>query len=415
MAGKSGDAQPFFGPRADTRLRPGDLEYLSVVQGAQVVERAPAAMWAIWLMLAALVAGLAWASVAQVDIITKAKARVIPDGKEQIIASLEGGILREMLVREGQTVEAGQELALLDPTRFEAQQAEGQTKRIALLGTRARLEAEANGRPLRFPDELKAHPQIIDGETESFQARQRALAEAVEITRKSGALLAKELAVAEQMSAKGLMSEVEVMRVRRQVNDLNLQVQERVNRFRQDASAELVRVRTELSLLDEQIVVREDALRRTALKSPVKGIVRSIKANTVGGVVTPGSTVMEILPLGPRVLIEARVPTSEIGFVKVGQPAEIKLSAYDYTVFGILHGTVVSISPDALGDPDRGGEAMYYRTLVRADHSTLQARGQPLPVLPGMAGSAEIRTGQRTVLGFLLRPMLKTSEAFRER
>ena len=224
--------------------------------------------------------------------------------------------------------------------------------------------------------------------------------------------------MAETMSAKGLMSEVEVMRVRRQLNDLQLQTQERINRYRQDAVTELTRVRTELAMLEEQMVVRDDALRRTTLVSPVKGVVKSIKANTVGGVIGPGAPVMELLPIGPRVLVEARIKPADIGFVRTGQDVQIKLSSYEYTIYGGLHGTVVSISPDAMGDPDRAAlpEGTWYRAMVRADLSTLSpGSDKPLSVLPGMTGQVEIRTGRRSVLGFLLRPMMKSQEAFRER
>jgi adhesin transport system membrane fusion protein len=397
-------------------LRPGDIHFLSAVRGAQVMEAAPAAMWAVYLMLAAVAAAVAWASIAQVDIIAKATARVVPDGREQVIASLEGGILRELMVREGQQVREGQDLALLDPTRFEAQQAEGHAKRLALRGSIARLTAEASGRPLQFPADVAKAQSVVDGESESYQARQRALNEAVEINRRSTGLLQRELGVAEAMSAKGLMSEVEVMRVRRQVNDMNLQTQERINRFRQEASAELVKVRTELSMLEEQMVVRDDVLKRTTLTSPVRGVVKTIKANTLGGVVAPGAPLMEIMPIGSRVLVEARVTPADIGFVKVGQAVEIKLSSYEYTVYGGLKGTVQSISPDAVGDHHRpGGEGTYYRALIRAERSTLKAGNKPLAVLPGMTGAVEIRTGQRSILGFVLRPMLKSTEAFRER
>jgi adhesin transport system membrane fusion protein len=389
------------------------------VAGAQVLEPAPAAMYAVYLMLLALVVALGWASVAQVDIVAKANGRVVPDGREQVIASLEGGILRELLVREGEQVSKGQSLALLDPTRVEAQQAEGQAKRLSLRGTLARLQAEAAAKPLDFPQELPA--EVIQGETESYDARHRALNDAVDTNRRSMALLARELAVAEGMAAKGLMSEVEVMRVRRQINELSLQTQERINRFRQDASSELVRVRTELSMIEEQMVVRDDALRRSTLVSPVRGIVKQVRISTLGGVVAPGAPVMEILPLGEKVLVEARIRPADIGFVKVGQAVEIKLSAYEYTVYGSLKGVVQSISPDALGDPDRAAatDGTWYRALVRAEGGTLRdSRGKddkPLQVLPGMTGSVEIRTGERSVLGFLLRPMLKTTEAFRER
>ena len=403
--------------RSSLGLRPGDVAYIPPVQGAHVLEPAPAAMWAVYLMLAALAAAITWASVAQVDIVARANARVVPDGREQLIASLEGGILRELLVREGQQVQEGQDLALLDPTRFEAQQAEGQARRVALRGSMARLQAESTGRPLSFPEDVQQAKAVVEGETESYQARQRALNEALEINRRSLGLLQRELGVAEAMAAKGLMSEVEVMRVRRQVNELNLQSQERLNRFRQEASADLVRVRTELSLLEEQMVVRDDALRRTTLKSPVRGIVKTIKANTVGGVVGPGAALMEIVPIGSRILVEARIKPADIGFVKVGQEVTVKLSAYEYTVYGGLKGTVQQLSPDALGDPDRGAaaDATYYRALIRCDRSQLKAGGKLLAVLPGMTGTVDIRTGQRSVLGFVLRPMMKSQEAFRER
>jgi adhesin transport system membrane fusion protein len=405
----------FFNRPSASALRPGDMPFVSPVASAQVVEPAPAAMWAVYLLLAALAVAVAWASVAQVDIVAKASARVVPDGREQVIASLEGGILRELLVREGQQVTPGQILALLDPTRAEAQQAEGQAKRLALKGTLARLQAEAGGKPLRFAAGVPA--EVVQGETESYDARHRALAEAVETNRRSIALLGRELVVAESMAAKGLMSEVEVMRVRRQVNDLNLQTQERVNRFRQDASSELVRVRTELSMMEEQMVVRDDALRRSTLVSSVRGVIKQIRANTLGGVVAAGAPVMEILPLGDRVLVEARVRPADIGFIQVGQPVEIKLSAYEYTVYGGLKGVVQSISPDALGDPDRAAtpEGTWYRALVRAEGPALKLGDKALSVLPGMTGTVEIRTGQRSVLGFVLRPLLKTQEAFRER
>ncbi len=406
---------PFLGRAPQPDLRAGDVALMSPVHAAQVLEPAPAAMYAVYLMLALLAAAIGWAAVTKVDIVSKAPGRVVPDGREQVIASLEGGILRELLVREGQQVAEGQDLAMLDPTRVEAQQAEGQAKRLALRGSIARLTAEASGKPLVFPDEVKQAKAVVGGETESYEARRQSLAEAVDLNRRSIGLLQKELAVAEAMSARGLMSEVEVMRVRRQVNDLNLQTQERINRFRQDASAELVKVRTELAMLEEQMIVRDDALRRTTLKSPVRGVVRTIRANTIGGVVAAGSPIMEILPVTSRVLVEARVPPADIGFIKVGQPVEIKLTAYDYTVYGGLKGTVQSISPDALGDSDKGEGGTWYRALVRADRNALKSGGKPLAVLPGMAGSVEIRTGERSVLSFVLRPMLKSNEAFRER
>lgn len=394
----------------------GDAAYLNDLHAAHAVEATPHVTWALYLMLLAVIAAFVWASLTRVDEVTRADARVVPDGREQVIASLEGGILRSMAVKEGMQVEAGQELAQIDPTRFEAQQNEGQAKRLALKAMVARLNAEATGRGLDFPPEVAAVPAMVTGETESYNARRRSLLEAVSSNQRSIALLMKELGVAEAMSAKGLMSEVEVMRLRRQVNDLQLQSQERVNRFRQDASSELVRVSTEMAQINEQISGRADVLRRTVLTSPVKGLVKNIRSATVGGVIAPGAPVMEIVPLGPRILVEARIKTGDIGFVRVGQTVLVKLSAYDFATYGALAGSIEYISPDALGDTERAAaDATYYRATVRADPESLMSKGKPLPVMPGMTGSVEIRTGERSVMSFLLRPMLKSKEAFRER
>jgi adhesin transport system membrane fusion protein len=395
----------------------GDDQFMSGIKQAELVENTPQAIWAIYLMLAAVIVTITWAFLARVEQITKADGRVVSDGREQVIASLEGGILRNVLVKEGVMVEKGQDLVQIDPTRAEAQQNESEAKRLALTGTLARLLAESTGHPLVFPTEVLANKQIVQGETESYEARRQSLEEAVAVTRRSQGLLRRELAMAERMSSKGLMSEVEVMRLQRQVNDLTLQIQERINRFRQDASAELVRTRTELAQLEEQMVVKQDMLTRTILKSPVRGLVKNIRIATVGGVVPAGAPIMEILPVGPRIVIEARIKPADIGFVRVGMPVTIKLSAYDYYIYGGLKGVIEYISPDALGDDAKTGakDTTYYRAMVRSDVSTLHQGKKPLAVMPGMTASVEVRTGERTVAQYLLLPMIKSQEAFTER
>jgi len=403
--------------KADPALKDGDTRYLTQLRAAQIVEDTPRITWALYLMLTIVVTAIVWASIARVDEVTRADGRVVPDGREQVIASLEGGLLRELYVREGMQVQEGQELVQLDPTRFESQQNEGQAKRLALKGTVSRLSAEAMGRPLKFPPDVTESASIVAAETEAYGARKYALDAAVSANQRSVMLLMKELGVSEAMAAKGLMSDVEVMRLRRQVNDLQLQSQERVNKFRQDASTELVRVQTELAQLDEQIAGRADVLRRTVLTSPVRGLVKNIRTNTIGGVVSPGAPIMEIVPLSSRVLVEARIKPKDIGFVRVGQAAEVKLAAYDYTTFGGVKGKIEYISPDALGEADKGvvSDQTYYRVLVRGERITLKQGGKPLSVLPGMTAVVEVRTGERSVLDFILRPMMKSREAFRER
>jgi adhesin transport system membrane fusion protein len=406
-------------PKAETtgQFFRGDAEFLSGMKEAQLAEGTPRANWAIYLMMLLVVCALVWAGIARVDEVTRAEGKVVPDGREQIIASLEGGILSKLSVREGMLVAKGQELLQLDPTRVEAVQNEGQAKRSALQAARARLEAESTGARLVFPDELSGKPEIIRGETESYMARRQSLEEAVGVSRRSLGLIGRELGMAQRMADKGLMSEVEVMRLRRQANDLQLQIQERVNRFRQDANTDLIRVKTELAQIDEQLIVKKDVLSRTVLKSPVRGLVKNIKLGTLGGVVPPGGTIMEIVPVGDRVLIEARIKPSDIGFVRVGSPAEVKLAAYDYYTYGGLKGVIEYISPDALGEESKTAaqDNTYFRALIRSDVSTLKAKGKVLTVMPGMTASVDIRTGERSVLQFLLKPVLKSQEAFRER
>lgn len=391
--------------------------FLSAVAKAQVDEPLPKVTWALYLLLAALVVALTWSALAQIDQVTRSEGRIVPEAREQVIASMEMGTLRELLVREGQQVEQGQDLARLDPTRVESAQNEGQIKRLSLMATVARLTAEASARPLQFPSELKAQPGLMRAETEAFEARRLVQDEAVAALNRSAGLVGRELRIAQDMAAKGLMSDVEVMRLNRQINDLQQQRNERVARFRQEAASELVRVQGELALLDEQMVVRQDALTRTVLKSPVKGLVKNIRVNTLGGVVTPGAPIMEIVPLSERVLVEARIRPADVGFIRLGQRAVVKLAGYDYNLNGGLEGKVEYISPDALTDVDGkpAAEGRYYRALVRAESNTLRNKGEALPVIPGMTGSVEIRTGERSVLSYIFRPLMKAQEAMRER
>lgn len=387
---------------------------MTSVRAAQIVDRMPQVNWVLYLMCLFLVVTVAWAAIARVDVVTKAQGRVVPDGREQVIASLEGGILREITVREGAEVAAGQILAQLDPTRVAAMQSEGQARRLALMGTQARLQSEVNNQPLVFASVLNSQPDIIRGETEAYQAGQQMLQDSLDASQQSLDLLQRELGIGQELAANGMMPKIQVMRLQRQFSELEQQRQERINQFRQAASTELVRVRNELALLEGQLVIRDDVLRRTILRSPVRGLVKRIHVGTLGGVITAGMPIMEIVPLGGKVLIEARIKPADIGFVREGQQATIKLSAYNFNTYGGLTGTVQYISPDALGNTEQGGDDTHYRARISADLSNLKSRGEPLPVRPGMTGSVEITTNDRSVLSYLLRPVLRGREAFRE-
>lgn len=399
-------------------LDASEAQYLSELRAAQHLDNLPRSRWLLWLITGLLLAFVIWATVARVDRVTRVDARVVPDGREQQVSSLEGGLLSELMVHEGDRVHAGQPLLRLDPTRFQVQQNEGDVKRMALQATIARLEAEASGRAApQFPPALAGQTVLLRAETDAFRARRQALDEAVAAIGRSAELLQRELRVAQDMSAQGLLSEVEVMRLQRQVNEQQLQAQERINRFRQDASTELLRMRSELGQLLQQQEGRADVLRRTVLTSPVEGVVKNVRVSTIGGVVSPGAPVMEIVPASNQLLVEARIKPAEIGFLKTGQRADLTISAYDRALYGGISGRIEHISPDALGDPDRLlGDNTYYRVLVRTDEAVLHNKdGTALPVIPGMTGTVEIRTGERSVLSFLLQPLMRSHEAFRER
>lgn len=389
--------------------------FVSAIHAAQIDEPLPRATWALYLLCAVITAAITWSALAKVDEITRSDGRIVPDGREQVIASLDAGILRELKVREGQEVQVGQELAFLDPTRVEAQQNEGQAKLMALKAAAARLNAEANGRAsVQWPADVDPKARYVQGEAESFEARKRLLDEAVGAINRSVGMISKELKLAQDMSKSGLMSDVEVMRLNRQVNEMQQQRTERLSRYRQEASQELVRVQSEMSQLDEQMVVRQDALSRTVLKSPVHGVVKTIKSGTIGGVIASGAPILEIAPIGPKVLVEARIKPKDIGFVRLGQTAEIKLAGYDFNTYGGLEGKVSYISPDAVTEGDKNAEG-HYRVIVTSERNNLKYRGGGLPVIPGMTSVVEIKTGERSVLSYLLRPMMKSQEALRER
>lgn len=397
-------------------LGPGEQQFLSPLAAAQMDEPLPRSTWILYLMLALVAAFVAWAALAEVDEVARADGRIVPDGPTQVIASLEPGLLGELLVQEGDVVEQGQELVRLDPTRVEAAQNESQIRRMALIAMVARLRAEAHGGALEFPPELKDSPKLIKAEREAFESRRHLLDETLAGMSNSVGLVQKELTMARQMAAQGLMSNVEVMRLSRQVSEMSQARQERINRFRQEATGELVKAQNDLAAMDEQMVVRSDQLKRTVLTSPVHGVVRNVKVNTVGGVVTTGQPILEVAPMGGRILVEAKVKPRDIGFVGIGQKAEVKLSGYDFNVYGGLHGRVDFISPDAQGEADKGADAAYYRVVVVSERNTLKKnKGQALPLIPGMSATVDIRTGERSVLSYLVRPLLKSREALRER
>jgi membrane fusion protein, adhesin transport system len=392
-----------------------DRRYSSELKQALLTERTIAAGLTLGLLAAVVAAAIWWASSQKVEEITKGNAHVISSTREQLVQSLEGGIVSALLVKEGQVVSKGEALVRIDPTKAQASFAEGQSKSVALKAAAARLRAEAQGSTLKFPSEVLTSASVVKDETSTYNARKQALDEGVSTLRKGKQLLQNELAMTEPMAAKGLVAETEVLRMRRQINDIDMQIQERVNKYRTDAAAELAKVESEVAQTREVVTARKDQVQRTTIGAPVRGTVKNIKVNTVGGVVQPGQDIMEIVPLEDRLLVEAKIRPADVAFLRPGLKAVVKISAYDYSIYGTLPGVIENISPDTLREDKKSEDDTYYRVLVRTETASLTSKGQTLAIMPGMTATVEIRTGEKTVMDYLLKPVFKVREALRER
>ena len=365
---------------------------------------------------------IVWAGFFELDEITRAQGKVIPSSREQVIQSLDSGVLSELLVREGSLVEKDQVLLRIDDARSGAVYREAQEKYLALLAMAARLRAEAYGSALSFPPELQRERALVEQETLAYNARRRALTESLHALDGSISAVSRELTITEPLVSQGVMSEVELLRLRRQQSELKGQRAERLNRYITDANNELVRVNSELSQTKENASAREDAFRRTTVRSPMKGVVKNVQVTTVGGVIQAGQPILEIVPTEDEMLVEAYVKPADVAFLKIGQPAVVKLTAYDFNKYGGLEGVVEHLSPDTLRDERqrRPGtpvelEEGLYRILVRIRNVQEIRHGLKLEPTPGMTAMVDIRTGQKTVLEYIFRPLQNVSMALRER
>ncbi|AVJ22741.1 MULTISPECIES: HlyD family type I secretion periplasmic adaptor subunit [Pseudomonas] len=409
----------FWGRNAQAALEPGDAEFMNDVQESLLSQTTPGSKLVIYLIAAVLIIGVVWANYARVEEITLGEAKIISLSREQVIQSLEGGILSEMNVREGAIVEKGEVLLKIDATRAESSYREALSKVIGLKAAITRLRSEAYQQPLEFEDMVKEDPIVVAQETRAYESRKRALNDSVSALERSYALSSREIRLAEPLAAKGLMSEVEILRIKRSANDIKSQIVERINKFQADASSELAKFELELSQISENLIGRADIRDRTTITAPVRGTVKNVRVSTIGGVIQPGEHILEIVPLEEQLLVEGKIRPSDVAFLRPGLPATVKITAYDYAIYGGLKGKVEHISPDTLKDDQKAAagrpDDTYYRVLVLTDSSELTAGGKSLPIIPGMVASVEIRTGEKTILHYLLKPVLKAREAFRER
>lgn len=438
------------------KLQPGDEQFISNVNAAVLMGVSRSSHLILAATVLFFIVALVWAANATLDEVTRGQGKVIPSGKIQIVQNLEGGILNSILVKEGERVEKDQPLLQLDDTRFSSTFRESRLKYLALLAKSARLKAEADNQPLQISEVVwDERKELAENEVALFESRATGLQSNLGILREQEAqtkhelaelhsrknkfarsyeLVRQELLMSEPLADEGAISEVEILRLKRSVNDLKgdldasrlaiprmesvmKEMQDKIKdleiSFRTEARGELNEVETELSGVEETLRSQEDRVSRTLVRSPVKGEVKQIKVTTIGGVIQPGMDLLEIVPIEGTLLVEAHVRPADIAFLRPNQDAQVKLTAYDYAIYGGLPAKLEHISADTI--TDENGES-FYLIRVRTEHSYLGTEAQPLKIIPGMTAVVDILTGEKTVLDYLMKPVLRAREmALRER
>ncbi|BCZ97125.1 TPA: HlyD family type I secretion periplasmic adaptor subunit [Legionella pneumophila subsp. pneumophila] len=364
----------------------------------------------LWTSLLFFIVAIIWANYAILDEVTTGQGKVIPSSEVQVIQNLEGGIIQNIFVKEGQIVKKDQILMQIDNTRFMASYAEAEKKIDALEIEIIRLNAEISDTKPVFPDKfIKTYPHLVQDQLSLYESRMRELNQ----LKKSLELAQKELDLTRPLLKGGSVSEVEVIRLERSVSE----IKGNIEKFKSEELDKLNKARTELFALVEANKADKDRLTRTTVRSPVYGIVKQIKTTTIGGVVQPGSDLLEIVPLDDTLLIEAKIRPSDIGFIHPGQKAMVKITAYDFSIYGGLEGVVEHISADTIIDEKTDKkEESYYIVKVRTEKNYLGTEKKPLPIIPGMQATVDILTGQKSVLQYLLKPIIKAKQsALRER
>lgn len=360
-----------------------------------------------------------WAAFAEIDQISRAPGQIIPAGRTQVIQSAEGGVIDKLFVREGDLVKRGQVLVTLDSAKLIASVAEGESKVASLKGTLARINAELFDRPLNFPKEVLGYPDVVENQSMLYAKRRAALSAEIRTLEQVQALMRQELNMTEPLLASGDVSRTELLRIQRSLADVGGQIANRRARYVQELQAEYTKVTDELVTAEQALAQRKDSLAYSKIVAPTDGIVKNVRLTTVGGVLRPSDEVMQIVPTGEELIIEARVSPSDIAFVRTGQSAGIKFDAYDPSIYGSASGKVTYVSADTLTERSADGrEASYYRAHVSVDLRSMHpSKGKKkVELQPGMTATVEIKTGQNTVLRFLTKPITKTfSDSFSER
>jgi len=397
-----------------------DLKLLNDLNGALQQEKHYGYFAVIVLLFVLIVVFLIWAYNSTLEEVTRGQGSIISSSREQIIQSLDPGIIMEMRVKEGDVVEKNQILLKLDDTRSSAILRESEAKVENLTAIAARLKAETTETKPIFPQEISS--ELKQREYQAYTVRRQSMVDAIEALKASKSFLDHEISITQPLAQQGLVSNVEVLRMQRQSADLGAQILDRKNRYLTDANNELVKTEAELAQARENMAMRADPVDRSFIQAPLRGIVKNIKINTVGGVVNAGQDILEIVPLDDKLLVEAYIRPQDVAFLRPGLPAVVKISAYDYSIYGGLEGVVKLISPDTLSNDKRNSELklnqneVYYRILVKTDaNSLVDKQGKKLPIIPGMVTTVDVKTGEKTVFQYLIKPITRMKQALQER
>ena len=364
-----------------------------------------------------VVGAIAWAAVADIDQVSRATGQVIPSGRVQIVQSLDGGVIEAINVKEGDRVRKGQVLVRLDRVRLQAAVEEGSAKVASLKTVKARIEAELFDKPLIFPKDVDQFPEFMTNQRQLFTKRRAAQSQDIEGLRRMLRLVQQELVMNQPLLQYGDVSRSEVLRLERSVADIEVQIANRQNKYLQDLQAEYAKVEEELVTAEQTLKQRAAALADTELEAPTDGIVKNVRLTTIGGVLRPSDEVLQIVPTGEELIVEAKASPTDIAYVRLGQLASVKFDAYDSSIFGSANGVVRYISPDTLTEQKPNGDQVYYRVHIRVDTKSMRSQpGDKIEIQPGMTATAEIITGSNTVLKYLFKPIIKTlDESFGER
>lgn len=371
----------------------------------------------IWLVAVIVASFLVWAAYAPLDEFVRGSGKVVPVKKNQVLQNLEGGIVNEIYVTEGDTVEAGQLLVKLDETRFQSAFQELQDREWALSVRLARLKAEQDRSSDFVPDPelLRLAGDHADSEIQLFRARRDELRSNVANLEEEVALKVREVEMLRSMAERSAVPEIDLIRAEQAAVDVQSRLAAIVTEFETSRTQEYSEVLTNLQQVEEQLRGKEDQLVRTNMISPIHGIVNKVSATTIGGVVKPGEPLLEILSSGEQLRVEGRIDPRDIGFVYAGMPAAIMLPAFDFSIYGTLSGEVVHVGADTVVDENDREQRPYYEVFIELQSTMLEGPTDAVEIRPGMQAEIALQSGQKTVLQYLLKPLFKTTEALSER